>query len=161
MIVDEIIYKILRIIRLNYILKILNHFKGDILDIGCTDNYLKNKLNNYTGIDIEPKSDDIIKMSVEKLNISKRYDIVLCLETLEHLDDPAFALNKIKKIAKKYIIISVPNEPFFTIFRFLIQDKAHKFIITRQGLIENLGKPVKEKFLHMRRIYLGIWEISK
>lgn len=43
-------------------------------------------------------------------------DLVLLLEVLEHLDYPELALEEIKRISKKYLILGVPNEP---LWRFL------------------------------------------
>lgn len=41
------------------------------------------------------------------------YDLVLCLEVLEHLGDPARALVEIRRVARRGLILSVPHEPFF------------------------------------------------
>ena len=41
------------------------------------------------------------------------YDLVLCTEVLEHLDSPLEALQEIKRISKRYCLLSVPNEPSF------------------------------------------------
>ncbi|SDW72994.1 methyltransferase domain-containing protein [Flavobacterium degerlachei] len=48
-------------------------------------------------------------------------DLVLLLEVLEHLDFPKLALEELKRISKKYIILGVPREPlwrFLNICRF-------------------------------------------
>jgi len=45
----------------------------------------------------------------------KSVDLVLLLEVLEHLDYPAFALEEIDRISKKYLIVGVPNEPLWCI----------------------------------------------
>lgn len=47
------------------------------------------------------------------------FDIIICTEVLEHLEEPDKALDELKRVTKKYIIISVPNEPLFTIQRIL------------------------------------------
>lgn len=47
------------------------------------------------------------------------FDVIICTEVLEHLEDPAAALVELKRVTKKYIILSVPNEPLFTIQRFM------------------------------------------
>ncbi|MDP3988041.1 MAG: class I SAM-dependent methyltransferase, partial [Candidatus Levybacteria bacterium] len=38
---------------------------------------------------------------------------------LEHLDKPQEALRELKRVSKKYLVLSVPNEPFFMISRLL------------------------------------------
>lgn len=47
------------------------------------------------------------------------FDVIICSEVLEHLEDPAKALAELRRVTKKYVVLSVPNEPFFTIQRFL------------------------------------------
>lgn len=37
------------------------------------------------------------------------------LETLEHLDDPLAALRELKRVSRKYVIVSVPREPLWRI----------------------------------------------
>lgn len=46
------------------------------------------------------------------------FDIIICTEVLEHLEEPAKALEELKRVTKHYVILSVPNEPLFTIQRF-------------------------------------------
>jgi SAM-dependent methyltransferase len=41
------------------------------------------------------------------------YDLVLCLEVLEHLADPGRALAEIRRVTRQRCILSVPHEPFF------------------------------------------------
>jgi 2-polyprenyl-3-methyl-5-hydroxy-6-metoxy-1,4-benzoquinol methylase len=47
------------------------------------------------------------------------YDFVLATEVLEHLEAPEKALNELFRISKKYILISVPNEPIWRITNIL------------------------------------------
>lgn len=42
-------------------------------------------------------------------------DLVFLLEVLEHLDHPKVALDQIKRISKKYLILGVPREPLWRI----------------------------------------------
>lgn len=42
-------------------------------------------------------------------------DTVICCEVLEHLTDPAAAIKKLVSIARKDLIVSVPNEPIWHI----------------------------------------------
>ena len=47
------------------------------------------------------------------------FDVVLCLEVLEHLEYPERALKaELQRVARKYCIVSVPNEPFFQMANF-------------------------------------------
>jgi len=94
---------------------------NSILEVGCGDgriiNPLIKKYDKVCGLDISPKALE----TVEALKIEGRienlpfednsFDIVLCCEVLEHLPFKVYekALQEIGRVAKKYIIISVPN----------------------------------------------------
>lgn len=41
------------------------------------------------------------------------WDVVVASEILEHLDHPEEALRELKRVAKNYVVLSVPWEPFF------------------------------------------------
>jgi len=47
------------------------------------------------------------------------FDLVLCLEVLEHLVEPMDALEEVGRVSSGYCLISVPNEPFFMMSNFL------------------------------------------
>jgi 2-polyprenyl-3-methyl-5-hydroxy-6-metoxy-1,4-benzoquinol methylase len=42
-----------------------------------------------------------------------RFDTVLCLEVLEHLDEPATAVRELLRVSRRHVVISVPHEPLF------------------------------------------------
>lgn len=159
--------KILRPVRLNAVLRILNKLPGGkILDIGCMDDYLLKRLPkkfDYTGFDEEPLCENkkIIKGKVEDYLENKKYDIVLCTEVLEHLDDPVDVIKKIKRLSKRFVLISVPNEPFFSVMRFFIPAKEHLWTIYPWALEKHLGKPILEKKVCFQRTYVGLWDMKK
>jgi SAM-dependent methyltransferase len=41
------------------------------------------------------------------------FDAVVCLEVLEHLHDPELALLELTRVARSWLVLSVPNEPLF------------------------------------------------
>jgi 2-polyprenyl-3-methyl-5-hydroxy-6-metoxy-1,4-benzoquinol methylase len=47
------------------------------------------------------------------------FDLVLCLEVLEHLAEPALALGELRRVSGRYCLISVPNEPWFMLSNLL------------------------------------------
>lgn len=43
------------------------------------------------------------------------FDLVLCCEVLEHLDDPAQALAEVARVADRHVILSTPWEPLWRV----------------------------------------------
>jgi len=43
------------------------------------------------------------------------FDLVVCLEVLEHLPEPARALRELRRVARGGCLLSVPHEPFFRV----------------------------------------------
>ena len=101
-----------------------------ILDVGCGEGFTLNRLKekgigkNLEGVeyskaaielghkmypDIKIKQGNIYKLPYK----DNTFDLVLCTEVLEHLDDPQKGLKELVRVSKKYLVISVPNEPFF------------------------------------------------
>ena len=117
-------------IRINYIKEnIINNFKLknkskplegiNILDIGCGGGLLSEPMSrmgaNVTGIDASDKNIKIAKLhskenklkinylcsSPEKLKSKKKFDVVLNMEIVEHVEDIDFFLNSCSKLLKK------------------------------------------------------------
>ncbi len=62
----------------------------------------------------------LVKGSIYELPYKDNsWDLVLCTEVLEHLEDPEKALAELFRVSKKYILLSVPNEPWFMLGNFL------------------------------------------
>jgi 2-polyprenyl-3-methyl-5-hydroxy-6-metoxy-1,4-benzoquinol methylase len=47
------------------------------------------------------------------------YDLVVCLEVLEHLDDPGAGLAELCRVSGEWLLLSVPHEPLFRGANFL------------------------------------------
>lgn len=108
---------------------------SNLLDVGCgegfTEKIILEKFTKakLTGIDISLQAIKKASLrnpqakyltgSVFKLPFKNRsFDLVICLEVLEHLKTPQKALTELIRVTRKRLIISVPNEPLFTILRF-------------------------------------------
>jgi len=116
--------------RIKYIKEnIINNFKLknklkplsgiNILDIGCGGGLLSEPMSrmgaNVTGIDASDKNIKIAKLhskknklkinylcsSPEKLKITKKYDVILNMEIVEHVEDIDFFLKSCSKLLKK------------------------------------------------------------
>ena len=116
--------------RIKYIKEnIINNFKLknklrplsgiNILDIGCGGGLLSEPMSrmgaNVTGIDASDKNIKIAKLhskknklkinylcsSPEKLKITKKFDVILNMEIVEHVEDINFFINSCSKLLKK------------------------------------------------------------
>ena len=103
--------------------KLKNKFRPlsgiNILDIGCGGGLLSEPMSrmgaNVTGIDASDKNIKIAKLhskknklkinylcsSPEKLKITKKFDVILNMEIVEHVDDIDFFLKSCSKLLKK------------------------------------------------------------
>lgn len=101
-----------------------------ILDVGCGEGFTLIKFGRskigkiYEGVDSSRDAIRIGKKLYPSLNIKSgdiynleyqdgAFDLLVCTEVLEHLKNPEKALSELKRVTKKYIVFSVPNEPFF------------------------------------------------
>lgn len=83
----------------------------DGLKITAVDYFFEaiKKAEAENGRDICFKKGDITALSYQ----DKSFDIVMATEVLEHLEKPEKALSELMRTAKKAVVLSVPNEPFF------------------------------------------------
>ncbi len=47
------------------------------------------------------------------------FDLVICTEVLEHMEEPELLLQELKRVTRSYCLLSVPHEPFFCAANFL------------------------------------------
>ena len=75
---------------------------------------LDRKLDSLADLRARTSQHALICASVEALPFAAgSFDAVICLEVLEHLDDPAAAVRELARVARKALILSVPYEPYF------------------------------------------------
>lgn len=72
------------------------------------------------------------------------FEITLCLEVLEHLKDPKLALEELLRVTKYITIVSVPNEPYFSLGNLL----SLKNIRGLGNPNDHINRWSKEKFIH-------------
>lgn len=93
----------------------------NLLDVGCGKgeiiNYITMNRNiNCTGCDSSIEALKYIKCNAVAIRLpyipfsDRSYDLIICLQVLEHLDNPEYraSLLEIQRVANKYIIIGVP-----------------------------------------------------
>jgi 2-polyprenyl-3-methyl-5-hydroxy-6-metoxy-1,4-benzoquinol methylase len=115
-----------------------------ILDAGCGEGFTMDKLiksgigSRIEGIEYSKESILFGKKLFPQLNIKQAsiydlpykdnsFDLVVCTEVLEHLEEPEKAVKEMLRVSGKYLIISVPNEPFFMLSNFLRGKNISRF----------------------------------
>lgn len=100
-----------------------------ILDAGCGEGFFCSKLRDVlpsaviTGCDGADEALDIARrmnpdMTFEQANLyelpysDNQFDLIICSEVLEHLNDPEKAFKELCRVGKN-ILITVPHEPWF------------------------------------------------
>ena len=108
----------------------------NILDVGCGEGFSLALIQKsgiqakLSGVDASQESLALGKKEFPHLDLSygdiyslkakdASYDLVLCTEVLEHLKNPEKALRELRRVSRKYAIISVPHEPWFMLANFL------------------------------------------
>ena len=92
-----------------------------IIDVGCGNGIICNALaDSYEVLGVDISETALTYVKTPKLLASATdiplpdhsYDLVLSSEMLEHLTDPelALAISELKRLSKRYIIVSVPNQ---------------------------------------------------
>jgi SAM-dependent methyltransferase len=72
------------------------------------------KVDSLADVRARTEQRGLICGSVQALPFAARsFDAVLCLEVLEHLQEPAAAVRELARVARHAIILSVPYEPYF------------------------------------------------
>jgi len=82
-----------------------------IFDLKCDKKFLldkKDKYKPYQKLKIAEKNIIFIQKSIYDIDYINEFDICICLQTLEHLENPERAFQIIHKASKKYTIISLP-----------------------------------------------------
>lgn len=136
------------------------------IDIWCGKWFITNYIQKYIdtngwglGIDISPEKihfsqnifPDTKYMLQDTQSIEKNgdiFDLVVCTEVLEHLDHPEDMLTVCKNLSTKYVLISVPSEPYFSMASLITWKN-----ISRRGTTPDHKKKYNKKslsrFLHM------------
>ena len=142
----------------------------NVLEIGCGDGktieFLPLKNFNYYGLDANwnnslnfakehysnkknIKFDEVLNAKDIKIAEGKYYDLVICMETLEHIspDQVCLYLEKIAQHCKGYFLITVPNEKglFFLLKRIIKLNSDNYKYNLKEILQITLGKTNKVK----------------
>jgi len=115
---------------LDMVLELIPEYVETIMDAGCGEGVVCNhvnrsrKISRFLGTDLStealkaarswnPKT-DFIHASVYSFPLKdKSVDSSLCLEVIEHLENPEKALDELERVTRNSLIISVPNGILF------------------------------------------------
>jgi 2-polyprenyl-3-methyl-5-hydroxy-6-metoxy-1,4-benzoquinol methylase len=103
---------------------------SNILDAGCGEGVVLDRILNQghsvLGLDIDLErliegkhlldKTPLIQGSLHSLPLqSNSFDAVLSLEVLEHVSNPEAAIQELHRVTNDYLLVSVPNEPWWRI----------------------------------------------
>lgn len=117
---------------------------SSILDVGAgegfTLEYLRTQAigKSHEGIDFLKKAIDLghkihPDLTLKRASIyelpykDNSFNLVLSTEVLEHLEDPEKGLKELVRVSKKYLLLSVPNEPIFMLSNLLRGKNVSRF----------------------------------
>jgi ubiquinone/menaquinone biosynthesis C-methylase UbiE len=106
---------------------------ASILDVGCGNGYISDIISRslnvrVIGCDLDKNRlktarnrfhQDVVVADISRLPFKDgSFDTVLAMEILEHVRNPDDALDELERVAKKNIVITVPNDPYFMMANF-------------------------------------------
>src|SRR5581483_3385723 len=117
---------------------------ASILDAGCGEGFTLHRIEaakigkTREGFDFLDRAVDLANKNYPSLHITQgdiyhidakanTYDVVICSEVLEHLERPEEALQDLIRVTKKFLVVSVPNEPLFMLGNFLRGKNLKRF----------------------------------
>lgn len=106
--------------------------KGSVLEAGCGEGEFTKFLHKKYGKSASLEAFDISRSCVAKaqkkcpgvsfhvgsiyeIPKGRSYDLVVASEVLEHMDDPALAVQSLLNVCQGYLFLTVPNEPLWRI----------------------------------------------
>lgn len=154
---------------------------NNILDVGCGEGYVTNHIKEFkNGISIEgvDYSSEVVKKArtlnpkikfTEGSIYGLRYgdntfDLLVASEVLEHLEQPQNGIAELKRVSKRYCIITVPNEPFFRIAN-ILRLKYLSTLGNTPGHVQNWTKKdfrqlLDDNFSNVSIKISALWQIA-
>ncbi len=144
----------------------------DICEVGCGDGEIIKVVNNrfqdsalfacdLSVTEIKKAQEECADFEVEFLvqnaedlnkYSNKQFNLVVCVEVLEHLSNPDEGLKELKRISSRFILVSVPNEPIWRILN-MVRGKYLKNLGNTPGHLNHWSIASFNKFLSKREGY--------
>ncbi len=99
--------------------------------------------NNCSGLDVNFSVQNAEEMTGYE---DSSFDLVVCCEVLEHLDDPALGLRELHRLSRKYALVSVPHEPIWRVLN-VMRGKYLKRLGNTPGHLNHWNMIQFQKFL--------------
>lgn len=136
---------------------IFNYLKGvdfkSVLDVGCGQGYMlqmvakRLRVKKMAGVDISSAlikenkrnfpSIEFDTLDLEKNFLKQKFDLVMCQETIEHIDDYKLAIKNLCAMSKRYVLITVPTGKIFKSDRIYGHYRHFKPKVIKQELEKN------------------------
>jgi 2-polyprenyl-3-methyl-5-hydroxy-6-metoxy-1,4-benzoquinol methylase len=102
-----------------------------VLEVGCGEGFSTRRLRGMLGPRTHLEASDIEQRLVtaararnpgvtvrresayELEREPRSFDLVVCMEVLEHLEDPARAMEELCRVSARWLVLSVPREPLW------------------------------------------------
>ncbi len=133
-----------------------------VLEVGCGEGRLAQHLvtraerpERFVACDLEldaiaPGLDPLIelrKASIYELPFEDAsFDLVVCCEVLEHVDDPARGLAEVARVARRSAIVSTPREPLWRAMN-MMRGKYMKDFGNTPGHVQHFGGGALERLV--------------
>ncbi len=113
-----------------------------VLDVGCRDGILKSHIPSnlkYTGIDIcdGPMVNKVCDVEKGIPFEDSSFDTVVALDLLEHTNNIFFVFDELVRVARKQVIIILPNIYHWRLrVRFLFGFEMGKYILPKEPIVD-------------------------
>jgi 2-polyprenyl-3-methyl-5-hydroxy-6-metoxy-1,4-benzoquinol methylase len=102
---------------------------GSVLDAGCGEGETIARLDGLlparvAAVDLNPEAVEFTARRFPAVEVTREsvlelpfadgaFELVVCLEVLEHLGDPRAAIAELARVSNRAVVVSVPHEPWF------------------------------------------------
>lgn len=113
-----------------------------VLDVGCRDAILKKHLSSgikYTGLDLMegPGVDHVCNVEKGLPFGNGEFDVVVALDLLEHTDNIWFVFDELARVARRKVIVLLPNSYHWSFrLQYLLGKEMGKYILPPEPILD-------------------------